>query len=109
VNDLVWLSNPRFGKLDPRWESGWTVKDVKGESTVEIGKGNSRKVGHVNRLQYRMRSQETSVPVELEGSERTLWQPPVIDHSTVMADDSDSIPDFATDDNSIRRYPLCER
>jgi len=47
-----------------------------------------------------MGSQETSVPVELQGSERTLWQPLVIDHSTVMVDDSDSIPDFATDDNS---------
>ena len=66
VNDPVWLSNPRRGKLDPRWEGGWTVSNVKGESTVEICKGNTRKVVHVNHLRYHMGSQETAVPIEAQ-------------------------------------------
>ena len=27
--DLVWLSIPTAGKLDPRWEGNWTVRRVK--------------------------------------------------------------------------------
>ena len=107
VNDHVWLSNPRCGKLDPRWEGGWTVSNVKGESTVEICKGNTRKVVHVNRLQYRIGSQETAVPIEAQKPERVLWQPPPIDHSIVLADDS--APGLASDDNSTHRYPLREK
>ena len=107
ATDPVWLSNPRRGKLDPRWEGGCTVSDVKGESTVEICKGNTRKVIHVNRLRYRMGSQETAVPIEAQKPERVLWQPPAIDHSIVMADDS--APGLASDDTSTRRYPLRER
>lgn len=29
VGDPVWLSIPTAGKLDPRWEGGWTVKSIK--------------------------------------------------------------------------------
>ena len=28
IGDSVWLSIPTAGKLDPRWEGGWTVKSV---------------------------------------------------------------------------------
>ena len=29
AGDLVWLSIPTAGKLDPRWEGGWKVKACK--------------------------------------------------------------------------------
>jgi len=28
VGDLVWLSIPTAGKLDPKWEGEWTVQSV---------------------------------------------------------------------------------
>ena len=67
------------GKVD-----GLTVSDVKGANIVEICKGNTRKVVHVNCLWYRMGSQETAVPIEAQKPERALWQPAAIDHSIVM-------------------------
>ena len=107
ANDPVWLSNPRRGKLDPKWENGWIVTNVKGETTVEIAKGNTTRTVHVNRLQHRVASQGTAQAAELQSQERTLWQPPAIDH-IVTADDADSISDIV-DDTSIRRYPQRDR
>ncbi|KAL5503291.1 hypothetical protein EMCRGX_G010217 [Ephydatia muelleri] len=43
--DLVWLSVPTAGKLDPRWEGNWTVRSVKSPVTMEISDGDRTKVG----------------------------------------------------------------
>ena len=33
VGDLVWLSITTAGKLDPKWEKGWTVQSVQSPIT----------------------------------------------------------------------------
>ena len=80
VGDLVWLSIPTAGKLDPRWEGKWEIKSVKSNITMEITDGRRTKVVHVNRLHHRI--QPTSV--EQDNSETRPpaqeWQPPTIDH-----------------------------
>ncbi|KAL5505960.1 hypothetical protein EMCRGX_G007512 [Ephydatia muelleri] len=35
AGDLVWLSIPTAGKLDPRWEGGWKVKACKSPVNME--------------------------------------------------------------------------
>ena len=54
IGDLVWLSIPTAGKLDPRWEGKWKVKSRKSPVTMEITDGKRTKVVHVNRLQPRI-------------------------------------------------------
>ena len=39
VGDDVWLSLPRAGKLDPKWEGNWKVVSVKNPVNVEISDG----------------------------------------------------------------------
>ena len=68
MNNHVWLSNSRCGKLDLQWEGRWTVTDVKGETTVEVCKRNTRKVAHVNHLQHCKGFQDTAIPIELQES-----------------------------------------
>ena len=38
----VLLNNPCAGKLDPRWSGAWTVKQIKGPSSVVLTKENSK-------------------------------------------------------------------
>ena len=54
VGDPVWLSVPTAGKLDPKWEGGWTVTKVESPVTIQIQKANKTRVVHVNRLQHRI-------------------------------------------------------
>ena len=54
VGDLVWLSVPTAGKLDPRWEGNWKITAVKSPVTMEISDGNRKKVTHINRLHHRV-------------------------------------------------------
>ena len=51
--ELVWLSIPTAGKLQPRWEGKWKVVEMKGPVTVEITDGRRTKVVHVNRVRHR--------------------------------------------------------
>ena len=53
VGDLVWLSVPNAGKLDPRWEGNWKITAVKSPVSMEISDGNRKKITHVNRLHHR--------------------------------------------------------
>ena len=54
VGDLVWLSVPTAGKLDPRWEGNWKITAVRSPVTMEISDGNRKKVTHINRLHRRV-------------------------------------------------------
>ena len=54
VGDMVWLSVPTAGKLDPRWEGNWMISAVKSPVTIEITDGKRKKVVHVNRLHHRV-------------------------------------------------------
>ena len=47
-------SVPTAGKLDPKWEGGWTVTKVESPVTIQIQKANKTRVVHVNRLQHRI-------------------------------------------------------
>jgi len=50
--DLVWLSNHRSGKLQPRWQGKWRILEIKSSTDIKISDGQSTKVVHVNRLQH---------------------------------------------------------
>ncbi|KAL5509727.1 hypothetical protein EMCRGX_G005145 [Ephydatia muelleri] len=54
AGDLVWLSIPTAGKLDPRWEGGWKVKACKSPVNMEVSDGTRNQVVHVNRLRHRI-------------------------------------------------------
>ena len=59
VGDLVWLSIPTAGKLDPRWEGRWKIKSIKSPVNMEIMDGLRTKIVHINRLQHRI---QPSIP-----------------------------------------------
>jgi hypothetical protein len=95
VGDLVWLSVPTAGKLDPRWEGNWKVTAVKSPVTMEISNGNRKKVTHVNRLHLRVQ------PSPSEGQEIIHPQLPWTSSQTehfVMPPEPPTAP-------SIRRNP----
>ena len=48
IGDAVWLSIPTAGKLDPRWEGGWTVKSVQSPTTYTISDGSRIRTVHIN-------------------------------------------------------------
>ena len=52
--DEVWLNVPRKGKLNPKWEAGWCVKEILSRVNVKILHSDGRvRVVHVNRLRTR--------------------------------------------------------
>ena len=99
--DLVWLSVPTAGKLDPRSEGNWTVRSTKSSVTVEITDGERTKVVHTNRLHRRtlpaVKSQlapHSAIPAD---SSTQPWEPPGVDHIEQPTSQAE------------RRYPLRER
>ena len=88
AGDPVWLSIPTAGKLDPRWEGRWIVKNIKSPVNVEIADGERSKVVHVNRLHLRVqphtsRGNETADPHTPQDNPRGNWTPPSVDHLLV--------------------------
>ena len=51
--DTVWLSIPTAGKLDPKWEGGWSIEAVKSPVTMEINNRRNTRIVHTNRLRHR--------------------------------------------------------
>lgn len=80
VGDNVWLSLPRAGKLDPKWEGNWKVVSVKNPVNVEISDGTRIKIVHINRLQHRVQPTNTKDSVCDETTQS--WHPPQIEHFT---------------------------
>ena len=39
LDDTVWLDIPTTGKLDPKWQWGWMVKAIQGQTTCVITGG----------------------------------------------------------------------
>ena len=93
--DPVWLSIPTAGKLDPRWEGGWTIQEVKSSVNMKIHDGQRTKVVHVNRLRYRWIPQQSDLE-HSSTSNRTSWQPPQVDQ-VILPPEPPAPP---------RRYPL---
>lgn len=88
IGDMVWLSIPTAGKLDPHWDGRWRVKSVKTPLTLEITDGVKTKIVHVNCLRQRVVPNSTNVE---EPSGRVLqeshqnWEAPQIDHLEIPA------------------------
>ena len=87
VGDLVWLSIPTAGKLDPRWEGKWKGKSIKSPVTMEITDGKRTKVVHVNRLQPCIQpSVEEDVNSGAQHTQRVeprhhvQWEAPHVEH-----------------------------
>ena len=78
VDDNVWLSLPRAGKLDPKWEGNWKVTAVKNPVNVEISDGTRTKVVHINRLQHRVQPTNTATSGGDEPAQQ--WHPPQVEH-----------------------------
>ena len=68
VGDPVWLSIPTAGKLDPRWEGGWTIKSVQSSTTYTISDGGRIKTVHINRLQPRVQAVDSFTPNQQLGT-----------------------------------------
>ena len=87
VGDAVWLHVPTAGKLDARWEGGWTVKEVLSPVNVAVEHIMTARtrVVHVNRLQQRIVRGE----VEAHGEDHDQhgvpvadWEAPRIEHTS---------------------------
>ena len=95
--DLVWLSIPTAGKLDPHWEGGW-IQEIASPVNAKISDGLRTRVVHVNRLRHRVIPQRADAPLSPTHIS-DAWQPPQIDHVIVSADSLEP----------IRCYPQRER
>ena len=92
--ELVWLSIPVAGKLQPRWEGKWKVVEMKGPVTVEITDGRRTKVVHINRVRHHDQSFKTPEYTS-NHPQPGLWQPEHhIQHKAQTVN---------------RRYPQCQR
>ena len=94
MGDHVWLSIPTAKKLDPKWDSRFTITAVKGPLNMQISDGTVSKVVHVNRLRHRIQPISTDDPSQ-QNPLSTDWTPPQIDHFT----------EFYSDPIVPRRYP----
>ena len=94
--DLVWLSVPTRGKLQPKWQGKWEVIELKNPVKVTITDGQNTKVVHINRLQHRKQPQQDVVPSS-NTCTYTSWAPPQIDHYILSESPSE------------RRYPQRSR
>ncbi len=73
VGQQVLLNNPTPRKLDPRWTGPWTVKDLRGPTTVVIRMGTTNRAVHINRVRpFLERESEES-----RASTPTSWEPPL--------------------------------
>ena len=50
VGQQVLLDNPTKGKLEPRWTGPWTVRALRGPSTVLLRMGTMEHAVHINRV-----------------------------------------------------------
>ena len=57
--ELIWLSIPTAGKLQPRWEGKWNVIQMKSPVTVQITDGKRTRVVHVDRVRHHNQPVET--------------------------------------------------
>ena len=96
--DLVLLNNPRAGKLDFRWTGPWTVRKMKGNSTVLLSKGRVTQAVHVNRV----RPLCTDISETEDGCLANGWSPPLSQYDELPDQSSPSPgPPEAPDDPHV--------
>ena len=83
----VWLFVPTAGKLDPKWECGWTVtQQIVEQPTVQIKHTDGRvRTVHIHRLRLHIIQSDphTITPVSHDNQAPTAtpdWQPPFFEH-----------------------------
>ena len=103
TSDLVWLSRPTAGKLDPEWEGNWNVKAVKSPCNVEITRWAVNQRYMSIAFDIGCSQQQTQLP-QLLTLDTTHTNPPQVDHVLLP---SPSFPPQPT--QSTRRYPQRER
>ena len=87
AGDIVWLSIPTAGKLDPRWDGRWHINSVKSPLTVEITDGEKTKTVHVNRVRHRRVPNDTSGnhPSDRRTHQtHQSWEAPTVDHLEIV-------------------------
>lgn len=103
LGEPIWLSIPTAGKLEPCWEGEWTVKEVKSDVNVKIGKDRKLKVIHVNWLQPQVQpgpnARECTTTAEQAPVHQQTWNPRQIEYLVIP---SKTVP-------TARRYPTHER
>ena len=106
VNDPVWLLIPRQGKLDSKWQGGWTVKEIKSPVNINIVNDNGHcKVVHINRFQHRVQPPVPSNTPTSSTDVTLTWNPPQTEHILIPCDPTSP----ANSEASARRYPLRSR
>jgi len=83
AGDPVWLSSPRAGKLDPKWEGEWEIQTVNGPTTYTIFNGKQAKTVHINRLRPRVLPAQKTV--EPDSPMAVKWTPPSTEHEIIDA------------------------
>ena len=87
VGDLVWLSIPTAGKLDPKWEGGWVIQSAQSPITYTISDGRRTKTVHINRLRPRVQPINDNSATDSSRHEQPLqqtWEPPAVEHIIVQ-------------------------
>ena len=79
TQELVWLSIPTAGKLQPRWEGKWKVIQMKSPVTVKITDGRRIRVVHINRVRHRNQPVETPEYTTNDSGPRQ-WHPVQTEH-----------------------------
>ena len=98
IGDLVWLSQPTAGKLDPRWDGSWIVKSIQSPVTLQITNGKLEKIVHINRLCHRIQpTYQDTVYSHTPITTDPTWTPPQITHTEL-----EQLPE-------PQRYPVRER
>ena len=70
VGDLVWLSVPTAGKLEPKWEGEWVIQSVQSK----INDGKRTKTVHINCLRPRLQTGTSTLLVDQLPI--PTWEPP---------------------------------
>ena len=97
VGDLVWLSQPTAGKLNPRQDGSWIVKSIHSPVTLQITNGKLDKVVHINRLHHKIQPPcREAIYSHTSISTDHTWTPPPITHIEL-----EQLPE-------PQRYPVCE-
>lgn len=92
VGDTVWLDLPTADKLDPKWEGGWIVKAVQGQTTYVIKDGRKDRTVHINRLCKWIQPAYTHSESSDDTSHEAVWNPPMIEHEVVELEEERCYP-----------------
>ena len=80
IGDTVWLSIPTAGKLDPKWEGGWSIKAVKSPVTIKINNRINTRIVRTNCLQHHEVPSHVETQTNTPVTNPPPWDSPTVDH-----------------------------